>query len=292
VDQPRDLGTRAAPAEAPPALVVVATPIGNLGDLSPRAAETLRTVDLVLAEDTRRTGRLLQHVGSEVPQRSLHEHNERERIDEVLARIAAGERLALVSDAGTPAVSDPGYRLLAACAAAGVRIEVIPGPSAALTALVASGLPTDRVAFEGFLPRKGGARRERLAELATEPRTMVLFVSPHRVADDLADLASALGEARPAAMARELTKLHEEVRRGTLGEIRDGVTDGVRGEVTVVIAGAPSAEASDLSDEDLVDRVRELVATGVAKKAAIAGVAAAAGVQKRRVYQAVLDAGS
>jgi 16S rRNA (cytidine1402-2'-O)-methyltransferase len=292
LDRPRDLGTGAAPAEAPSALVVVATPIGNLGDLSPRAAETLRTVDLVLAEDTRRTGRLLRHVGSGVPQRSLHEHNERERIDEVLARIAAGERLALVSDAGTPAVSDPGYRLLAACAAADVRIEVIPGPSAALTALVASGLPTDRVAFEGFLPRKGGARRERLAELATEPRTMVLFVSPHRVAEDLADLASALGEARPAAMARELTKLHEEVRRGTLGEIREGVADGVRGEVTVVIAGAPAAEASELSDEDLVDRVRELVATGAAKKAAIAEVAAAAGVRKRRVYQAVLDAGS
>jgi 16S rRNA (cytidine1402-2'-O)-methyltransferase len=158
-------------------------------------------------------------VGSEVPQRSLHEHNERERIDEVLARLEAGQRLALVSDAGTPGISDPGYRLLAACAAADVRIEVVPGPSAAMAALIASGLPTDRVAFEGFLPRKGGPRRERLAQLATEPRTMVLFVSPHRVADDLGDLAAALGEDRPAALARELTKLHEEVRRARLGAL-------------------------------------------------------------------------
>jgi 16S rRNA (cytidine1402-2'-O)-methyltransferase len=293
VDRPAAEGAEAAPRSSlPPALVVVATPIGNLGDLSPRAAETLCTVDLVLAEDTRRTGRLLQHIGSGVPQRSLHEHNERERIDEVLARIEAGDRLALVSDAGTPAVSDPGYRLLAACAEAGVRIEAVPGPSAAMTALVVSGLPTDRVAFEGFLPRKGGARRDRLAELATEPRTMVLFVSPHRVADDLDDLASALGEDRPAALTRELTKLHEEVRRGSLGELRAGAADGVRGEVTVVIAGAATLVAAELSDDELVTRVRSLVATGVVKKAAIAEVAAAAGVPKRRVYQAVLDAGS
>jgi 16S rRNA (cytidine1402-2'-O)-methyltransferase len=287
VDDRDDTSTR-----PPAALVVVATPIGNLGDLSARAAETLRSVDLVLAEDTRRTGKLLQHVGSDVPQRSLHEHNERERIDEVLTRLAAGERLALVSDAGTPAVSDPGYRLLAACAAAGARIEVVPGPSAALTALVASGLPTDRVAFEGFLPRKGAARRERLAELATERRTLVLFVSPHRVDADLRDLAAALGEDRPAALARELTKLHEEVRRGPLAELRDGVADGVRGEVTLVVAGAPATTVASATDEELVARVRELVATGAAKKAAIAEVAAAAGVPKRRVYQAVVDAGS
>jgi 16S rRNA (cytidine1402-2'-O)-methyltransferase len=272
------------------ALVVVATPIGNLGDLSPRAAETLRTVDLVLAEDTRRTGRLLQHVGSDVPQRSLHEHNERDRIAEVLARIEVGERLALVSDAGTPAVSDPGYRLLAACAAAGVRIEVVPGPSAAMTALVASGVATDRVAFEGFLPRKGAARRDRLAELATEPRTVVLYVSPHRAAADLGALAQALGEDRPAALCRELTKLHEEVRRAPLGALRDAVADGVRGEVTLVIAGAPASEAATVDDDELVGRVRALVATGVPRKNAIAQVASNAGVPKRRVYQAVLDA--
>ncbi len=148
-------------------LTVVATPIGNLGDLSPRAAEALHTADLVLAEDTRRTGKLLQHIGSQVPQRSLHDHNERDRIDEVLAVLAEGRRVVLVSDAGTPAVSDPGYRLIAAAVAAGIRIEPIPGPSAVLAALVASGLPSDRVAFDGFLPRKGAARSERLAALAT-----------------------------------------------------------------------------------------------------------------------------
>ena len=274
-------------------LVVVATPIGNLGDLSPRAAEALSTVDLVLAEDTRRTGRLLQHVGSQVPQRSLHEHNERERIGEIVQRLQAGERIALVSDAGTPAVSDPGYRLLAAVAEAGLTIEVVPGPSAALTALVASALPTDRVAFEGFLPRKGTARRERLEELRTERRTMVLFVSPHRADADLADLAAALGADRPAALTRELTKLHEEVLRAPLGELAERVgRDGVRGEVTLVVGGAPAAAPAEVGDDDLVARVRGLVATGMDKKAAIAEVAATAAVPKKVVYQAVVDAGS
>jgi len=273
-------------------LVVVATPIGNLGDLSPRAADALRTVDLVLAEDTRRTGRLLQHVGSEVPQRSLHEHNERDRIAEVLARLAEGARIALVSDAGTPAVSDPGYRLLAACADAGVTIEVVPGPSAALAALVVSALPTDRVAFEGFLPRKGATRRARLEELSTEPRTMVLFVSPHRVDDDLDDLAAALGADRPAALTRELTKLHEQVLRAPLGALAQRAReDGVRGEITLVVGGAPAREPVAVGDDDLVTRVRGLVATGVSKKAAIADVAAATGVPKKVVYQAVVDAG-
>lgn len=274
-------------------LVVVATPIGNLGDLSPRAAEALRTADLVLAEDTRRTGRLLQHIGSQVPQRSLHEHNERERIAEVVQRLQAGERIALVSDAGTPTVSDPGYRLIAASAAAGVTIEVVPGPSAMLTALVASALPTDRVAFEGFLPRKGAARRERLEELRTERRTMVLFVSPHRADTDLADLAAVLGADRPAAVARELTKLHEQVLRGPLGELAERVDrEGVRGEVTLVVGGAPAPQPAEIGEDDLVARVRGLVATGMDKKAAIAEVAATAAVPKKVVYQAVVDAGS
>ena len=273
-------------------LVVVATPIGNLGDLSPRAAEALRTVDLVLAEDTRRTGKLLEHVGSRVGQRSLHEHNEPDRIDEVLTRLRAGERIALVSDAGTPAVSDPGYRLLAACAEAGIRIEPIPGASASLAALVASGLPTDRVAFDGFLPRKGTARHERLAELASERRTIVLFVAPHRAAADLRDLAVALGADRRAALARELTKLHEEVVHGTLDELVAHADRGLRGELTLVLAGAPDAVPAPATDEELVQRVRALIATGVAKKDAIVEVAVAAGVPKRVVYQAVVDAGS
>lgn len=271
-------------------LVVVATPIGNLGDLSPRAAEVLRGADLILAEDTRHTGRLLAHIGSEVRQRSLHEHNERDRIPEVLAALDGGQRIALVSDAGTPGVSDPGYRLVAACVDAGVDVEVVPGPSAALAALVVSGLPTDRVVFDGFLPRKGAARRERLADLASERRTVVLFASPHRIVDDLEDLMASLGPQRRAALARELTKLHEQVLRGTLADLRAAVDEGVRGEVTLVIAGAPADERTAVGDDELVGRVRQLIATGVDKKAAIAQVAAAAGRPKREVYQAVLDA--
>ncbi len=272
-------------------LVVVATPIGNLGDLSTRATQVLREVDLILAEDTRHTGRLLAHIGSEVPQRSLHEHNEQQRTEEVLTRLQAGERVALVSDAGTPAVSDPGYRLVAACVAAGLRVEPIPGPSAVLAALVASGLPTDRFAFDGFLPRKGAARRQRLAELAAEPRTIVLFAAPHRVAHDLDDLAAALGPARPAALGRELTKLHEEVRHGTLATLATAAADGVRGEVTLVIAGAPTSALAQPEDHELAGRVADLVAAGSTKKAAIAEVARLTGTPKRTVYQAVLDHG-
>ncbi len=272
------------------ALIVVATPIGNLGDLSARAVDTLRDVDLVLAEDTRHTGKLLAHVGSEVRQLSFHEHNERERADEVVARIADGARVALVSDAGTPTLSDPGYRLVSAVAAAGHRVEAVPGASALLTALVVSGLPTDRVAFEGFLPRKGSARRERLAELAVERRTVVLYVSPHRAADDLGDLAGALGADRPAALCRELTKRYEEVRRGPLGALADHLADGVRGELTLVIGGAPEPVAAPVSDGDLVDRVRVLEAAGERRKEAIAEVAQAAGVPKRTVFDAVVAA--
>jgi 16S rRNA (cytidine1402-2'-O)-methyltransferase len=274
-------------------LRVVATPIGNLEDLSPRAARTLCDADLVLAEDTRHTGRLLAHVGSTAPQLSLHEHNERERVDEVLARLRDGAEVALVSDAGTPGVSDPGYRVVAACVAAGVRVEAIPGPSALLAALVASGLPTDRVAFDGFLPRKGRARRERLEELARERRTLVLFVSPHRAAHDLGELAAALGEERRAVVGRELTKRHEELRHGTLAELAEQLASGVRGELTLVVAGAPADDVQPAADDaELVERVRELVATGTTKKEAIAAVARATGRPKRDVYQAVVDAGS
>jgi len=271
-------------------LSVVATPIGNLGDLSFRAAEVLRTVDLVLAEDTRRTGKLLAHIESTVPQLSLHEHNERERLAEVLARLEAGEHLALVSDAGTPTVSDPGYRVLAACAERGVRIVPVPGASAALAALVVSGFPTDRVVLDGFLPRKGVTRRTRLAALADEGRTTVLFLSPHRAAADLDDLAGAVGAERSAVLCRELTKLHEEVRRGTLAELAAVASAGLRGEVTLVLAGAVSAPSGEVSDADLVERVRGLVATGTDRKSAIGEVARAVDVPRRRVYQAVLDA--
>lgn len=271
-------------------LSVVATPIGNLGDLTLRAAEVLRTVDLVLAEDTRRTGKLLAHIESGVPQLSLHEHNERDRLEEILARLEAGEHLALVSDAGTPTVSDPGYRVLAACAQRGVRIVPVPGASAALAALVVSGFPTDRVVLDGFLPRKGGARRERLAALADEVRTTVLFLSPHRAAADLADLVEAVGGLRPAVLCRELTKLHEEVRRGTVAELASSASSGLRGEVTLVLAGAIASPAAEVSDAELVERVRGRVATGTDRKAAIGEVARAVEVPRRRVYQAVIDA--
>lgn len=271
-------------------LLVVATPIGNLGDLSPRAATALRDADLVLAEDTRRTGRLLAHVGSDVGQRSLHEHNEAERTVEVVARLRDGATIALVSDAGTPAVSDPGSRLIAAVAAAHLRIEAIPGASALLTALVVSGLPTDRVAFEGFLPRKGTARRDRLAELAVERRTVVLYVAPHRADTDLVDLAAALGPDRPAALCRELTKLHEEVRRGTLQELAAGVAEGVRGELTLVVAGAPVPTPAEVGPHELAARVATREVAGEARKAAIAAVAIDAQVPKRAVFDAVVAA--
>jgi 16S rRNA (cytidine1402-2'-O)-methyltransferase len=224
-----------------------------------------------------------------VRQLSLHEHNERDRVGEVVDRVAAGERIVLVSDAGTPAVSDPGYRLIAACADAGLTVEAVPGPSALLTALVVSGLPTDRVAFEGFLPRKGTARRERLAELAREPRTLVLYVSPHRAASDLADLADQLGADRAAALCRELTKLHEEVVRGPLRDLAGRVVDGTRGELTLVVAGAAPTTPEPLGPEALAAQVRALEADGVPRKRAIAAVADRAGVRKREVYAAVVE---
>lgn len=270
-------------------LSVVATPIGNLDDITLRAAEVLRTADLVLAEDTRRTGRLLQHLGSRVPQRSLHEHNEQDRLAEVLQRLDDGEHLALVSDAGTPTISDPGYRLLAACAQREVRIVPVPGASAALAALVVSGLPTDRVVLDGFLPRRGGPRRDRLAALAAEERTIVLFASPHRAADDLGDLAAALGGDRPAVLCRELTKLHEEVRRGALEVLAGDARHGIRGEVTLVIAGA-KVEPTQVTVEDLVPDVLARTGAGQGTKAAVAEVAADTNVSKRALYQAVLDA--
>jgi 16S rRNA (cytidine1402-2'-O)-methyltransferase len=268
-------------------LSVVATPIGNLSDLTARAGEVLRTADLVLAEDTRHTGRLLAHLGSSVPQRSLHEHNERARIDEVLALLEGGAHVALVTDAGTPLVSDPGLALVRACADAGIHVVPIPGASAVLAALVASGLPSDRVAFDGFLPRRGRARSERLAELAVERRTVVLFLSPHRAADDLADLATACGAERRAALCRELTKLHEEVRRGTLAELRDGAADGVRGEITLVLAGAEPPEVPEVSDSEGAAAVAALVAEGWSTRDAVARVAGELGLRRRALYAAV-----
>jgi 16S rRNA (cytidine1402-2'-O)-methyltransferase len=274
-------------------LVLVATPIGNLDDLSPRASAALRDADLVAAEDTRRTGRLLGHIGADTPQLSYHEHNERRRLAELVERMEAGATIALVSDAGTPAVSDPGYRLVRACVDTGIAVESVPGPSAVLHALVVSGLPTDRFVFEGFLPRRGSGRRERLDALATEPRTIVIYVSPHRAATDLADLARTLGADRPAALCRELTKLHEEVRRGSLAGLVDGVAvDPPRGEVTVVVGGAPPQPPTARTPEELATEVARRERSGLHRKEAIAEVASGAGVPKREVYDAVVRARS
>lgn len=272
-------------------LVVVATPIGNLDDLSPRAANWLRDADLVLAEDTRHTGRLLKHVGSDAPQWSFHEHNERERLPKVLERLHEGADVVIVSDAGTPGVSDPGYRLVEAASAADAEVIAVPGPSAALHALVTSGLPTDRFVFEGFLPRKGKERRERLEQIAVEVRTIVVFLSPHRAAADLADLAEACGSDRPAAVGRELTKLHEETRRGTLASLAEWAAQGLKGELTLVIGARPEIARAPADAETLATEVHALVRAGTDRKVAMRMVADAAGVSRREVYQALLDMG-
>ncbi len=271
---------------APGLLQVVATPIGNLDDLTPRAAAALRTADLVCAEDTRRTGRLLAHVQSDRPQWALHDHNERAQVPAVLARLVAGDTVALVSDAGTPGVSDPGHRLIAAAVAAGIRVEPLPGPSALLAALVASGLPMDRFTMEGFLPRKGSSRTLRLEVLAREERTMVVFVAPHRAAHDLDDMVAACGEDRPAMLARELTKVHEEHLHGTLAQVRARV-DEVRGELTLVVAGRPDEPDERPTDDDLRARVAAVAATGAAPRAAVKQVADEVGMPTRELYDLV-----
>ncbi|HSL57274.1 MAG TPA: 16S rRNA (cytidine(1402)-2'-O)-methyltransferase [Acidimicrobiales bacterium] len=265
-------------------LVLVATPIGNLGDLSPRAVAALAAADAVACEDTRRTGRLLEHAG--IRARTLivvNDHTESARTAEILARLDAAETVAVVSDAGTPGISDPGERLVRAAAAAGHVVEVVPGPSAAIAGLVASGLATGRFCFEGFLPRKGSGRTERLAALADERRTIVLYEAPHRLARTLADLADALGGTRRCALARELTKLHEEVWRGTLAAgVAHAAEVEPRGEYVVVVDGAPAPEPPD--DDRLVADVRALVGAGASTRDAAADVARRHGVSKRRVY--------
>ncbi|HYH33580.1 MAG TPA: 16S rRNA (cytidine(1402)-2'-O)-methyltransferase [Nocardioides sp.] len=270
-------------------LVLAATPIGQVGDAPPRLAAELGTADVVAAEDTRRLRRLCRDLGVEPSGRvvSYFEGNERARTPALLEALEAGERVLLVTDAGMPSVSDPGFRLVAAAVDADVPVTAVPGPSAVLTALAVSGLPVDRFCFEGFLPRKAGERSRRLAELAAEPRTMVCFEAPHRTGTTLAAMAEAFGGDRPAAVCRELTKTHEEVRRGALADLVAWASDGVRGEVTLVVAGAtPTAAVGDDPDA-WRDAVAELEAEGVVRKEAIVRVARLAGVPKREVYQAV-----
>ena len=266
-------------------LVVVATPIGNLADLAPRAVNELAAADAVVCEDTRRTGRLLAHAGVKAHRLlAVHEHNEASQVGEVIRRLAAGERVAVVTDAGTPAISDPGSRLVEAAVDAGHRVEVVPGPSAAIAALVVSGLPTDRFCFEGFLPRHGAERAARIAAVAGEPRTLVLFEAPHRLVRTLTDLAAPLGGDRRVAVARELTKLHEEVWRGTLRDaIARAAAEEPRGEHVLVIEGAPPP--SPAGDEDVERAVRARLDAGRSARDAAADVAADLGVAKRRAYE-------
>lgn len=265
-------------------LVLVGTPIGNLGDLTPRAVEALAAADLVCCEDTRRTGRLLQHAGIRARElRVVNDHTEDRAVADVVARIGRGEAVAVVTDAGMPGISDPGEQLVAAVAAAGQTIEVVPGPSAAVTALVASGLPAGRFAFEGFLPRKGSGRTERIAAVAVERRTVVLYEAPHRVARTLADLAAACGGDRRVVLARELTKLHEELWRGSLDGAVHHVADiEPRGEYVLVLDGAPVP--AEVTDADIAAALDQARAAGASTRDAVAEVAAELHVAKRRVY--------
>ena len=266
-------------------LVLVGTPIGNLGDLSPRAVEALSTADVVACEDTRRTGRLVAHAGVEKPTYIVvNDHTEAGQVDAVLARLDAGQRVALVTDAGMPAIADPGALLVGAALEAGHRIEVVPGPSAVVAGLVASGMPTGRFCFEGFLPRKGSARSRRLQELADEPRTAVLYEAPHRLVRTLTDLAAHLGEDRPVAIARELSKLHEEVWRGTLAEaVTRFENEDPRGEFVLVIEGAPAP--SPPGDDEVAAALRERMGRGASRRDAAAEVARDLGVSRRRAYE-------
>ncbi|PJK00473.1 16S rRNA (cytidine(1402)-2'-O)-methyltransferase [Lysobacteraceae bacterium NML91-0213] len=241
----------AASPDARGVLHVVATPIGNLADLSPRAQQVLRDVDAICAEDTRHTRALLAHFGIDTPALALHEHNEEALAGRVVARLLAGESLALVSDAGTPLVSDPGFRLVRAARQAGVRVSPVPGPSAVVAALSVAGLPSDRFAFEGFLPAKAAARRDTLARLAGEPRTLVFYESSHRIAETLADMRGAFGDDRPAALARELTKLFETVLDGSLAELQarvDADPNQRKGEFVVVVQGAGDDAGAQLAE--------------------------------------------
>jgi 16S rRNA (cytidine1402-2'-O)-methyltransferase len=282
------IGPMTTPTPATGALVLAATPIGRVDDAPPRLAAELAGADIVAAEDTRRLRRLAHDLGIEIPGRvvSYFEGNEHIRTDSLLESLLAGDRVVLVTDAGMPSVSDPGYRLVAAAIEHDIEVTSVPGPSAVLTALAVSGLPVDRFCFEGFLPRKPGERARRLAAVIDDERTMVFFEAPHRTHATLAAMASVLGSERRGAVCRELTKTHEEVRRGTLAELVAWAEPGVRGEVTIVVDGAAPAEA--VTDPViLASLVAEDEADGVPRKQAIVDVARRSGVPKRVVYDAV-----
>jgi 16S rRNA (cytidine1402-2'-O)-methyltransferase len=287
-------GAAAGPGGPAGTLTVAAVPIGRPEDASPRLTEALATAGIVAAEDTRRARRLAGSLGVRLAGRvvSYYDAVEAERAAELLSELSAGRDVLLVTDAGTPVISDPGYRLVAAAAAAGIRVSVLPGPSAVTAALAVAGLPSDRFCFEGFPPRRAGQRARRLAELATEHRTLIFFESPRRLAASLAAMAAAFGDDRLAVICRELTKAHEEIRRGTLAELAGWAAAGPLGEITVVVAGAPAGR-DRVTPGEAAAQVRARVNAGVPSKEAIATVAAEHGLPKRLVYDAVLqgDAG-
>jgi 16S rRNA (cytidine1402-2'-O)-methyltransferase len=269
-------------------LYVVATPIGNLDDLSPRARQTLAEADLVAAEDTRHSGRLLSHIGAKPRLIALHEHNEAELVGRLIVELENGKSVALISDAGTPLVSDPGYRLVAAAHEHGIKVSPIPGASALTAALSAAGLPTDRFCFEGFLPAKQKARRDALAALGREERTIVFYESVHRIADSLADMAMTFGEDRGAFVGRELTKLHEQCLHGTLGELVRAINDGSlvgKGEFVVAVAGSTVEQESSLD----TDRLLLALVDRLSAKDAAAIAAKATGGKKNALYKRVLE---
>jgi len=277
-------------------ILLAATPLGNAGDASMRLVQALQEADVVAAEDTRKLRALVSRLGIEVGGQvlSFYEGNESARVPELIERARSGAQVLVVTDAGMPSVSDPGFRLVREAHEAGVAMTTLPGPSAALAALVLSGLPVARFAFEGFLPRKAGERRRRLESLATEERTMVFFEAPHRLDASLADMVGVFGISRQAAVCRELTKTHEEVLRGELGELAKWAQGEVRGEITVVVDGASQQDVRDAaglaSEEDVVSAVREAMAGGLSRKDAAASVAEAAGLSKRQVYEASIAA--
>jgi 16S rRNA (cytidine1402-2'-O)-methyltransferase len=271
-------------------LVLAGTPLGDARDASPRLAELLGSADVIAAEDTRRTRALAAALGVTMTGRvvSFYDSVEQARLPGLLSALSDGATVLLVTDAGMPSVSDPGYRLVDACVTADVPVTCVPGPSAVTTALALSGLPSDRFCFEGFAPRKPGERQRWLADLATEPRTAVFFESPHRIAATLTDAAAVLGPTRRAAVCRELTKQYEETRRGTLAELAEWANDGVRGEVTVVLAGAEPIVTVDV--HELAEQVEALVAGGLRLKDAVAELTAGTGVSRKTLYDAVLAA--
>jgi 16S rRNA (cytidine1402-2'-O)-methyltransferase len=275
----------------PGRIVLVGTPIGNLGDLSPRAARALAEANVICCEDTRHTRKLLSAMDIAGPRLvALHEHNEEAAAAYVLRLVEEGQVVAVVSDAGMPGISDPGERLVRAAAAAGVNVEVVPGPSAVIAALVLSGLATDRFCFEGFLPRKGSERRDRLAVVAAEPRTTVIYEAPHRVPRTLADLADVCGGGRQVALVREITKRFEEVWRGTLADAIERVAaDEPRGEWVLVVAGGQRVEMTDAA---ITEALAERTAAGSGRREAVDEVAATLGVARNRVYRLALDRSS